>query len=114
MAIVVAAAEVASAGIGLVLEPADVTTAAVRVVLPASIGYDLVLCPFVLYLVVVAGTVLTQGLAAGAAAVGLPGLAARSQNTKEHRPLQPRLSGAGQYHRDWRAFVRQCSFWIFD
>jgi len=109
--IVVAAAEVASAGIGLVLDPADVTTTAVRVVLPASIGYDLVLCPFVLYLVVVTGTVLTQGLAAGAAAVGLPGLASRSQGTKEHRPLQPRLSraaartgdvwlgGASHYHR---------------
>ncbi len=94
MAIVVAAAEVASAGIGLMLEPADVTTAAVRVVLPSSIGYDLVLCPFVLYLVVVVGTVLAHGLAAGAAAVGLPGLTSRSKRANEPRSLQPRLSRA--------------------
>ena len=86
MAIAVAAAEVLSAGIGLVLEPAEITTAEVREVLPASIGYDLLFCPFVLYLVVVAGTVLTQGLAGGAAAVGLPGVTSRVNRAKEHAP----------------------------
>ncbi|HUB41386.1 MAG TPA: rod shape-determining protein MreD [Streptosporangiaceae bacterium] len=93
MAIVVAAAEALSTGIGLVLEPAQVTAAAVRDVLPATIGYDLVLCPFVLYLLVVAGSLLAEGLAAGAAAGGVRGVLTGQERTKRRRqrPHQPRL-----------------------
>ncbi len=59
---VVVAAEALAAGLGLVLEPAQVTTADVRQVLPATIGYDLLLCPFVLYLVVLGGALAADGL----------------------------------------------------
>jgi rod shape-determining protein MreD len=93
MAIVVAAAEALSTALGLVLEPGQVTTAEVRVLLPATIGYDLVLCPFLLYLVVVAGALLANGLAAGAAAAGVrsvPTQSERGQN-RQQRPHQPRL-----------------------
>jgi rod shape-determining protein MreD len=93
MAIVVAAAEALSTGLGLVLEPAQVTTAEVREVLPATIGYDLVLCPFVLYLVVLAGSVLAEGLAAGAAAAGIRGVPTRLERAqkrqRQQRPHQP-------------------------
>jgi rod shape-determining protein MreD len=99
MAIVVAAAEALSTALGLVLEPAQVTTAAVREVLPATIGYDLVLCPFVLYLVVVVGSLLAEGLAAGAAAGGVPGVPTRSERARRRRQRQqvrhqPRLAHA--------------------
>jgi len=104
MAIVVAAAEVLSSALGLVLEPAQVTTAEVRVVLPATIGYDLVLCPFMLYLVMLAGTVLAEGLAAGAAAVGIRGVPARREGAqrRQHRPHQPHLAhAAGRTGDGW-------------
>jgi len=96
MAIVVAAAEVLSTAIGLVLQPAQVTAAEIRAVLPATIGYDLVLCPFVLYLVVVAGSLFAEGLAAAAAAGGVRGVPtpaerARKRRQRQHRPHQPRL-----------------------
>jgi rod shape-determining protein MreD len=93
MAIVVAAAEALSTALGLALEPAQVTTAEVRQVLPATIGYDLVLCPFVLYLVVLAGSVVAEGLAAGAAAVGIRGVPTRWERAqkRQQRPHQPHL-----------------------
>ena len=99
MVIVVAAAEALSTGVGLVLEPAQVTTAEVRDVLPATIGYDLVLCPLVLYLVVVVGSLLAEGLAAGAAAGGVLGVPTRSERAqkrrqRQQRPHQPRLAHA--------------------
>jgi len=53
LAVVVAAAEALTAALGLALAPAAVTLAQVRFVLPSTIGYDLILCPFVLCLVVV-------------------------------------------------------------
>jgi rod shape-determining protein MreD len=104
MALVVAAAEVLSTALGLALEPAQVTTAEVRVVLPATIGYDLVLCPFVLYLVVVAGKVLAEGLAPGAAAVGIRGVPTRWERTqkRQQRPHQPHLAhAAGRAGDGW-------------
>ncbi len=58
---VVAAAEVLAAALARVLEPAQVTVAEVRQVLPATIAYDLVLCPFVLYLVLLASALLRTG-----------------------------------------------------
>jgi len=115
MAIVVAAAEALSTALGLALEPAQVTTAEVREVLPATIGYDLILCPFVLYLVVVVGALLAEGLSAGAVAAGVhggPAPAQRAQQRRRQRPHEPRLrhaaarsgdgwlsSGHEHYHR---------------
>ncbi len=103
MAIVVAAAEALSTALGLALEPAQVTSAEVREVLPATIGYDLVLCPLVLYLVVLAGTMLAEGLAAGAAAVGIRGVPTRSERAQKHqrRPHQPHLAHGARTGDGW-------------
>jgi len=107
MAIVVAAAEALSTGLGLVLEPAQVTSAEVREVLPAAVGYDLVLCPFVLYLVVVIGSLLAEGLAAGAAAAGVLGVPTRSERAqqrhkRQQRRHEPRLAhGAARTGDGW-------------
>ena len=62
VAVVVVVAEALAAALGLVLEPAQVTTADVRQVLPATLGYDLLLCPFVLYLAVLGGALAADGL----------------------------------------------------
>jgi rod shape-determining protein MreD len=81
-AAVIAVAEALAAGVGLALEPAAVTTAAVREVLPTTIGYDLLLCPFVLYLIVLATALLSDGIASS----GLAGVLAtptRSERAAE-------------------------------
>jgi rod shape-determining protein MreD len=73
--------ELLAAGLALALEPAQVSWSSVRQVLPASIVYDLAITPFVLYLVLVAGSWLAQAgkrdPAEGLLAVGfaaLPGI----------------------------------------
>ncbi|HUD76680.1 MAG TPA: rod shape-determining protein MreD [Streptosporangiaceae bacterium] len=100
--VVVAAAEVLTAAAGLVLEPAQVTLAEIREVLPATIGYDLVLCPFVLYLVVVLSMLVTDGLAGGTLG-GLLAAPTRSQrlaDSRSQRLRKPRFahSAAGGPH----------------
>ena len=100
--VVVAAAEVLTAAAGLVLEPAQVTLAEIREVLPATIGYDLVLCPFVLYLVVVLSMLVTDGLAGGSLG-GLLAAPTRSQrlaDSRSQRLRKPRFahSSAGGPH----------------
>ncbi len=52
MAIAVAAGEAGKAAVGMLLSNPDVTTAAVRSVLPAAILYDLLLSPLVYWLVI--------------------------------------------------------------
>jgi len=83
--IVIAAAaaaigEVLVAVLGIALDPAQVTLAAVRQVLPAAVIYDMALSPFVLYLVLLVSASLSGPLAGvarpaggGAAATALPG-----------------------------------------
>jgi rod shape-determining protein MreD len=95
VAVVVAVAEALTAALGLVLEPAQVTTAEVRQILPATIGYDLLLCPFALYLVAIASTRLAPRLGASAA-MGLSTVPARSQRSaqRKYRPHVPRLREA--------------------
>jgi rod shape-determining protein MreD len=70
MAIAVAAGEAGKAALGMLLSDPDVTTAAVTGLLPAAILYDLLLAPFVYWLVAIAarGTV-TWGTASGPAPV---------------------------------------------
>jgi rod shape-determining protein MreD len=60
LALVVAVAEVLSAAVSLLVAPGTVALSQVRLVLPSTIGYDLVLVPFVLYLVMVGGTLLAD------------------------------------------------------
>ncbi len=103
MAFVVVAAEVLAAVLGLALEPAQVSSAEIRAILPATVGYDLLLCPFVLYLVAVASAVLAKGLAADRAAggaAGQPGGARRAAPRRRHH--QPRLAHAAGRAGDGR------------
>jgi len=60
LALVVAAAEILSAAVSLLVAPRSAALSQVRVVLPSTIGYDLVLCPLVLSLVMLAGTLLAE------------------------------------------------------
>jgi len=65
-----ALAELMVAGLSLALQSAQVSWAAVRQVLPASVSYDIAISPFVLYLVLLAGAWLAD------AARGRPALSA--------------------------------------
>jgi rod shape-determining protein MreD len=95
MGAVVAAAEAASATLGLALVPAEVTLAEVRAILPSSIVYDLLLCPFVMYLVVLAIARPAGSLAAGTLGGTLgTTVQARRAADRKPRPLQPRLREA--------------------
>ncbi len=100
LAVVVVAAETLAAVLGLALEPAQVSSAEIRAVLPATIGYDLLLCPFVLYLVALASGVLAKGLAAG----GVAGQPAGSQRAAQRRRRrhQPRFAHAAGRAGDGR------------
>ncbi len=117
-AAVIVAAEAITAGLGLLLEPVQVTTAEIRQFLPVTIGYDLLLCPFVLYLVVLASIarpspgLAGQGLAsAGLAGAmlarggpsGLAGARTRSRRgERKPRPHEPRLRpGAARTGDGW-------------
>ena len=96
VAVVVACAEALAAGLSLVLEHAQVPTAEVRSVLPVSIVYDLVLCPFVLYLVALASALLADGVAGGVRQGLLVSafLPERATTRKQHKRRQPRLAEA--------------------
>jgi rod shape-determining protein MreD len=104
VAVVVTAAEALAAGLGLVLEPDQVSLAQVRVVLPATIVYNLLLCPFVLYLVMLVSTAAEGGLA-GRRMAGLMTIATRGQRAEDRkRPrLEPRLGQAGRHGEGWVA-----------
>ncbi len=105
VAVVVVAGEALAAGLGLVLELAQVTTADVRQVLPDTLGYDLLLCPFVLYLAVLGGALAADGLgrssltasraATGRTARGRGRLAGqRGAGQRTHRPAVPQIGRA--------------------
>ncbi|MGH3273559.1 MAG: rod shape-determining protein MreD, partial [Streptosporangiaceae bacterium] len=55
-----AAGEILVAGLGLALQSAQVSWAAIRQLLPAAMGYDAAISPFALYLVLLAGAWLTE------------------------------------------------------
>ncbi len=65
-----AAGEVMVAGLGLALQSAQVSWASIRLLLPASVSYDIALSPFVLYLVLLAGAWLADADAARPASGG--------------------------------------------
>ena len=98
-AIVIAAAEAATAGLSLLLHPAQVTVAEIRQLLPVTIAYDLLVFPFTLYLVMLAAGVLGHAVPAsrlaGTGHSALRTVAARSRRTaRGHRPHEPRLNPA--------------------
>jgi rod shape-determining protein MreD len=95
MAVVVVVAESLSAVLGLMLQPAQVSAAAVRSVLPATLGYDLLISPFVLYLVMLASMLLAGGLRGQAAGQALAGAAtAHRPAGRQPRRHEPRLRQA--------------------
>jgi rod shape-determining protein MreD len=92
LSLVVAAGEALTAVVGLVLEPAQVTPAQVRQVLPSTIGYDLLIGPFLLSGVLLLSSWLERRAAARPATSGL--LAAPARRKPGTRPHQPRLAHA--------------------
>ncbi|HEU5421017.1 MAG TPA: rod shape-determining protein MreD [Streptosporangiaceae bacterium] len=67
-----AAGEILIAGLGMALQPAQVSWASVRQVLPSAIMYDVVISPFVLYLILLTRAWLA-GARAPSAALAAPG-----------------------------------------
>jgi rod shape-determining protein MreD len=104
LAVVVALGEALAAGLGLALDPAQVSWTEVRQILPFSVGYDLLIVPFALWLVVLARGWMTaassrrepRGVLASA------GTGARGRAGKQHQPRQPRLvEAAARPHDGW-------------
>jgi rod shape-determining protein MreD len=96
-AVVIAAAEAMTAALGKLLEPGQVSVAEIRQFLPVTIAYDVLICPFVLYLVIVTGPALASSRLAGTglAGSGLLTVGARSKHAdRKPRPHQPRLNPA--------------------
>jgi rod shape-determining protein MreD len=102
LAVVVAAGEAVAAGISLGLDPAQVSLADVRHVLPYSVAYDLLILPFAVGVAVRAQAAADRAMArrerAGAAASADHGNRARKRN----KPRQPRLAeGFSRPHDGW-------------
>jgi len=96
-AAVIVGAEAIAAALGKLLEPDQVSVAEIRQFLPITIAYDLVICPFLLYLVILAATTKAhRGVADSAlAGTGLLSVQARVKRTRQKpRPHQPRLDPA--------------------
>jgi hypothetical protein len=87
--------------VSLLVAPGTVALSQVRLVLPSTIGYDLVLCPFVLYLVMVGGMLLADrsagakrfravmGARGSSAATGALAGTARSRRAARRARLRP-------------------------
>lgn len=90
LALVVAGGEVASAAVAKVVTPSAVTMSQLRLVLPSSIAYDLILCPFVLSLVMLASTLLAQQSASAEMTRVLAGTA-RSRRAEKRAHELPEL-----------------------
>jgi rod shape-determining protein MreD len=100
-AAIIAAAEVLTVGFGLLLTPAQVTTAEIRRFLPVSIGYDLLVWPFALYLVVLA-TALSLArppVVAGQSSLFASARVARRLE-RRHRAHEPNLDPSAGHRRD--------------
>jgi rod shape-determining protein MreD len=96
-AAVVAAAEAIAAALGKLLEPDQVSVAEIRHFLPITIAYDLVICPFALYVVILAATTRASRELAGSTltGTGLLSVPARSQRSRhKRRTHEPRLDPA--------------------
>jgi rod shape-determining protein MreD len=89
LSLVVAAGEALIAAVGLVLEPAQVTLAQVRQVLPSAIAYDLLLGPFVLAAVLLLSSLLDRVPVGQPEAAGV--LAPKVRHKSAARTRQPRL-----------------------
>lgn len=103
LGLIVAVGEVLVAGLDLALDPAQVSLAQVRRVLPYSIGYDLAVAPFLLILTLLAALLAQRrhvdvleaaGAVAARSAIGMP--------APRWQPREPRLDLAvGRPHDGW-------------
>jgi rod shape-determining protein MreD len=105
LAVAIAVAECLAAALGHAVAPAQVTLSQIRHVLPYSILYDLLICPFVLYPVLLASSWLDHGLVAGQPADGLPPgparlLERRARKKGQPAPHQPQLRRAAARSSD--------------
>ncbi len=100
----VAGGEVASATVAKVVTPSAVTMSQLRLVLPSSIVYDLILCPFVLSLVMLASTLLAQRPASADMTRALDG-------TARSRRAATRAHGLPELHLGKKA-VRTGDGWV--
>ena len=105
-AVVVAGAEALAAALGKVLEPDQVSVAEIRRFLPVTIAYDLVLCPFALYLLILAMTTKASRSPATSA------LAGTGQLTVPARAAQARLKGRPHVPRLDPAAARAGDGWV--
>lgn len=87
LALVVTAGEVVSAVVAKVLTPSAVTLSQLRLVLPSSIAYDLILCPFVLSAVMLASTALAERSASAEMTRALAGTGRSRRAVKRARGL---------------------------
>ncbi|MGO8958447.1 MAG: rod shape-determining protein MreD [Streptosporangiaceae bacterium] len=100
LSLAVAAGEALTAAVGLVLEPAQVTVAQVRLVLPSTVAYDLLLGPFVLSAVLLLTSLLERWPAGQPESASL--LAPPAKAKRAARPRQPRLvHAAGRPGDGW-------------
>ena len=104
---VVVLAEVLAAGLSLALDPAQVSLATVRHVLPYSVAYDLLILPFALCLSVLARSWAARADARQTAggmlvAAGVAGASHAARKGKRNQPRQPRLAeGFARPHDGW-------------
>jgi rod shape-determining protein MreD len=100
LSLVVAAGEALIAVVGLALEPAQVTLVQVRLVLPPTVGYDLLLGPFLLSAVLLLSSVLDRWPAGQPETSGM--LAAPARRNRTARTRQPSLvHAAGRQGDGW-------------
>jgi rod shape-determining protein MreD len=104
LALVVAGGEVASAAVAKVVTPSAVTLSQLRLVLPSSIVYDLILCPFVLSLVMLVSAQLAQRSAGAEMTLALAG-------TARSRRAAKRAHGLPELHLGKKA-VRTGDGWV--
>lgn len=107
---VVVLAEALVAGLSLALDPAQVSLATVRHVLPYSVAYDLLILPFALCLSILARSWAARaaawqtagGTLVAAGAAGVAGAGHAGRKGKRNQPRQPRLAeGFARPHDGW-------------
>ncbi len=98
LSLVVAAGEVVTAALGLVLEPTQVTLAQVRQVLPSAIVYDVLVGPFVLAAVLMLSSVLDRAQVRQPQAGSL--VAPSAAASRASRARQPRIVHAAARRGD--------------
>jgi rod shape-determining protein MreD len=100
---IVALGEALAASIGAALDPAQLSWAQVRQVLPAAIGYDLLILPFALYLALLAGAWAAAGrLDSDLHATSALAEHSRKRQHKQPQRREPRLGAAAvRPHDGW-------------